>query len=283
MALSRMSKQFYDKISKYNITPKKNLGQNFLTDQNIINKIAATVKNIDNRHILEIGPGVGSLSATILAEKPHKFSCIEYDERCVNFLKEQLLPEFPNTQIFYADALSFNEESLVTDGKKITIVANLPYNIASVLLIKWLEKIHLFDELVLMFQKEVAERICASVNTKKYGILAVLAQYLCDCNIAFNISPNCFFPAPKVDSSIVVLKPKSDILTRNQIFPQLKSIVKILFNMRRKTIFNNLKKITKDPAIVLEKAGIDQNLRPENLSIENFVTLTNTLKNHERQ
>ncbi|MBP9791601.1 MAG: 16S rRNA (adenine(1518)-N(6)/adenine(1519)-N(6))-dimethyltransferase RsmA [Rickettsiales bacterium] len=278
-----MSKQFYDQITKYNIAPKKNLGQNFLTDHNIINKIVSTVKNIENRHILEIGPGVASLSRAILAYKPYKFSCIEYDERCVNFLKEQLLPQFPNMQIYYADALSFNVESLLTDNKKITIVANLPYNIASVLLINWLEQIHLFDELILMFQKEVAERICASVNTKKYGILSVLAQYLCDCNIAFNISPKCFFPAPKVESSIVVLRPKNDVSTRIQTFLQLKIFVKILFNMRRKTVFNNLKKITQDPATILEKSGIDQNLRPENLSIENFITLINTLKNYERQ
>ena len=129
--------------------------------------------------------------------------------------------------------------------------------------------------MILMFQREVAERICANVNTKQYGILAVLAQYLCDCRIAFNISPKCFYPEPKVESSIVIFKPKQNVETLVKIFPEFKNLVKTLFNMRRKTIFNNLKKITENPALILEHANIDKTLRPENLSIEDFVKLTN--------
>jgi 16S rRNA (adenine1518-N6/adenine1519-N6)-dimethyltransferase len=278
-----MTKQFYENVQKYNITPQKKLGQNFLTDQNIIKKIASTVKDIQNKHILEIGPGVASLSRELLLQNPKQFTCLEYDKRCIVFLKEQLLPQFPEMNILHADALDFNEELLVQNGQKLTIVANLPYNIASTLLIKWLEKIHLFDELILMFQKEVAERICATAGTKKYGILSVLSQYLCDCRIAFDIAPTCFFPAPKVESSIVVLRPKQNSENLTPLFLDFKSRVKTLFNMRRKTIFNNLKQIAGDPTSILQEANIDPSLRPENLSITDFVTLTNLLKNYERQ
>lgn len=273
-----MSKDFYDQINKYGIKPKKSLGQNFLTDQNIVNKIITTVPDIKQKHILEVGPGVGCLSLPVLNQKPKNFSCIEFDERCVKFWQEQIIPQFDNITLYHHDALTFDESKLLINNEKLTLLANLPYNIASVLLIKWLGKIHLFEEMTLMFQKEVAERICASPNTKAYGILSVLSQYLCDCRIAFNISQNCFYPPPKVDSSIVILKPKADSLTRSHLFSELKSLVKTLFNMRRKTIFNNLKKLTDQPLEVLQKTNIDKTLRPENLSIDDFVALTNAIK-----
>ena len=273
-----MSKHFYDQIRNYNIAPKKSLGQNFLTDQNIVNKIISTVPNIKQKHILEVGPGVACLSLPILQKKPKKFSCIEFDERCIKFWKEQIMPQFEGIELFHDNALTFDESKLITKGEKLTLIANLPYNIASVLLIKWLGKIHLFDELVLMFQKEVAERICASANTKKYGILSVLSQYLCDCRIAFNIAPTCFYPPPKIESSIVIIKPKHDALDRLALFPELKSLVKTLFNMRRKTILNNLKTLSNNTIDILQKANIDKSLRPENLSIEEFITLVRIMK-----
>lgn len=273
-----MSKHFYDQIKKYDIKPKKSLGQNFLTDQNIVKKIIATVPNINQKHILEVGPGVGCLSVPILKQRPKKFSCIEFDERCIKFWHEQIIPQFNKIQFFHNDALKFDESNLITRGETLTLIANLPYNIASVLLIKWLEKIHIFDELVLMFQKEVAERICSPPNTKTYGILSVLSQYMCDCHIEFNISPTCFFPPPKVESSIVVLKPKKDSLKKGALFLELKSLVKTLFNMRRKTVFNNLKKLSVNPENILQKANIDKSLRPENLSIDDYVMLLKTLK-----
>ena len=273
-----MPRNLYENIKNNSVIPKKSLGQNFLIDRNITNKIVSMIPNISEKHILEIGPGVASLSLPILEKSPKQFSCIEFDKRCVTFLTENIAPHFSNMSIFHANALEF-DETILSDHSKLTLIANLPYNIASVLLVKWLEKIYLFDKLVLMFQKEVAERICAPVNTKKYGILSVLSQYLCKCHIEFNISPNCFYPPPKVSSSIVVLEPKNNVTDLLESFMPLKNLVKILFNTRRKTIYNNLKKIRPTPETTLEQAKINKNLRPENLSIDDFIKLTKILGN----
>lgn len=195
-------------IKQYDLLPKKNLGQNFLLDQNITDKIvkASSMKSGDN--ILEIGPGPGGLTRSILALNPTKLTAIEQDSRCIKILEELKLI-YPQLTIVNGDALKIYEQDLVP--AKTRIIANLPYNIGTVLLLKWLDNINYWSSLTLMFQKEVVERIVAEPCTKDYGRLSVISQILCDLEWHFDLKPEAFFPPPKVTSSVITLKPKNSI------------------------------------------------------------------------
>lgn len=257
----------------YQLSPTKKLGQNFLLDSNITDKIVKHVPRIKNANVLEIGAGPGALTRSLLSSDAKMVFALEFDHKLVKLL-ELLQDKYPNKlKVIESDALYFSEETLASD-EKLTLVGNLPYNISVPLLFKWLDKSHLFNSLTLMFQKEVADRITATPNSKSYGNLSVLTQFSADVFHGFDISPTAFFPPPKVTSSVINIIPKTRDDYSIELYEVLKKVCNAAFNQRRKTIRNSLSKITYCAKEILKNADIDDGLRAENLSVEQFVRLT---------
>lgn len=256
-------------VNKFDLSPKKNLGQNFLLDQNITDKIIRCVGDIKNQNILEVGPGPGGLTRSILFAKPAKLVVVEQDSRCISAL-EELQAVYSELVIINDDALKVNEEDLVPQGSK--IIANLPYNIGTALLIKWLDNVSFWQSFTLMFQKEVAERIMAKPSTKDYGRLSVICQLLCDIEWHFNLKPEAFYPPPKVTSSVISLYPKK-VQVSKAIYNSVQLISKILFNQRRKMLRVTMKQIHADLNGMICNTDILLTQRPEELTIEQFVQL----------
>ena len=249
------------------IIAKKSLGQNFLIDKNVINKIIQITK-IRKKNILEIGPGTGNLTECILQEKPNYLTVIEKDE---NLCQKLFLRFKDKIKIINNDVLKENLE-IINPNEKFTVFGNLPYNISTEIICRWvlnLKENYWFDELVLMFQKEVADRIIAKENTSQFGRLAVLLNWRLNINKVFDIGPNSFFPKPKIDSSVLHFSPKKEF----QKFKNSKNIeivTRTFFNQRRKMIKNPLKQLFKNPKEISDKLKIDLNLRPQNLSLLQF-------------
>ena len=245
------------------IRPKKSLGQNFLSDKNIIKSIVEIGNIKDNNAVLEIGPGTGNLTEFILKKKPKSFFVIEKDYNLVKLLYEKFNNKI---NIINKDVLNFELNEVLKE--KIIIYGNLPYNISTEILIKWITDSKKFEsckKLILMFQKEVADRIIAKTNSKKYGRLSIISNWRMDIKKEFDISPNCFFPKPKVDSTLLSFEPKKKYFNIKKPY-NLEKITKVFFNQRRKMIKNPLKQIFKKPDMILEKLKLDINLRPQNLS-----------------
>jgi len=245
------------------IRPKKSLGQNFLSDKNIIKSIVEIGNIKDNNTVLEIGPGTGNLTEFILKKKPKSFFVIEKDYNLVKLLYEKFNNKI---NIINKDVLNFELNEVLKE--KIIVYGNLPYNISTEILIKWItdsKKFESCEKLILMFQKEVADRIIAKTNSKKYGRLSIISNWRMDIKKEFDISPNCFFPKPKVDSTLLSFEPKKKYFNIKKPY-NLEKITKVFFNQRRKMIKNPLKQIFKKPDIILEKLKLDINLRPQNLS-----------------
>ena len=253
------------------IKPKKSLGQIFLSDKNIIKSIV-DIGNIKNNNvIIEIGPGTGNLTEFILKKKPKKFFVIEKDSNLVKLLYERFNNKL---NIINKDVLKFKLN--IISKEKFIIYGNLPYNISTQILTKWIkdrEKFESCKKLILMFQKEVANRIIAKTNSKNYGRLSIISNWRLDVKKEFDISSNSFFPKPKVDSTLLSFIPKRKYYNISN--PEnLEKITKIFFNQRRKMIKNPLKQIFKNPDIVVEKLNLDVNLRPQNLSPLNYFEIT---------
>ena len=218
---------------------KKSLGQNFLIDENMIKKIINVI-DISNKNILEVGPGTGNLTNEILKKNPNLFLAVEKD----NNLAKELQKKFHNkVNIINNDILKINENSL--SEKQLTVFGNLPYNISTEILIKWIMNMHYekswFDYLILMFQKEVAERIISKFNNKTYGRLSIIANWRLNIKKICDIGPHCFSPKPKVESSLLLLKPKENFFNFNS--PKnLEKITRIFFMHRRKKINGNRKR-----------------------------------------
>ena len=251
---------------------KKSLGQNFLIDKNIINKIINVVP-IKDKSILEVGPGTGNLTSFILNQNPKKFIVIEKDKN----LAMNLEKIFKNKVIVInQDILDVDEKFLSND--KLNVFGNLPYNISTEILCKWIlnldkEKFW-FSNLILMFQKEVADRIIANVNTSNYGRLSVLSNWKLDIKKICEINPQSFSPKPKIDSSLILLKPKKNFFKiKNP--KNLEKITRIFFNHRRKMIKKPFNQLFNGNLEIAKKLNIDLNLRPQNLSINLYFQLTN--------
>ena len=254
------------------IKAKKSLGQNFLIDKNIINKITDIV-NIESKSILEIGPGTGNLTRSLIKKKPKKFYVIEKDKRLILQLKK----EFQNQIILInEDVLNIDENYLCKE--KLIVFGNLPYNISTEILCKWILNLNnqkfWFENLILMFQKEVADRILSEYNSTKYGRLSILANWKLNIKKIIDVKPNCFSPKPKIDSSLLYFSPKDNFFKLQNSY-NLEKVTRIFFNQRRKMIkkpFNQLFSGNKDISL---KLNIDLNLRPQNLNYETYYMLTN--------
>lgn len=248
----------------------KSLGQNFLLDYNITQKIVKLCGNIlQGNIVVEVGPGPGGLTRAIIEKSPKELHVIEMDSKCIRVM-EQLKSIFPSMTIHQQDALTFDIKQL---GEKVHILSNLPYHIGTELLIQWVKDCSYIKSMTLMFQKEVADRIIAKPNTKEYGRLSVISQYCFDIDHGFDLPPSVFTPAPKVYSTVLHFKPKENIDL--QLIDKLEKITKDAFGMRRKMIRSSLKKIFS--ADQLESLMISPTLRAEDLTLENYVELSKQL------
>ncbi len=257
------------------IRAKKSLGQNFLIDNQILRQIVDCVK-IENKTILEIGPGTGNLTKCILNKKPKEFTVIEKDNYLIEKLKDQFEEKI---NIINNDVLNVNENSLFSE--KAIVFGNLPYNISTEILSKWIINLKddfWFEYLILMFQKEVADRIIAKYNHRNYGRLSILANWKLSIKKICDIKPNSFSPKPKIDSSLLLFTPKKDFYKISN--PKnLEKITRIFFNNRRKMIKKPFNQIFNGNSKILEKLKIDLNLRPQNLNIETYYKLTEEYEN----
>ena len=257
------------------IRAKKSLGQNFLIDQKIISKIV-NILELKNRNILEIGPGTGNLTEGILKENPKKVLVIEKDGNLTNLLKEKFKNKI---DIINEDILKIDENLL--SEQTLTVFGNLPYNISTEILCKWILNIKKkiwFDSLILMFQKEVADRIISDFDTKSYGRLTILANWRLDIKKICDISPVSFQPKPKIESTVLFFKPKK------KFFPfknskNLEKITRIFFMHRRKMIKKPYYQLFNGNISIASKIGIDLKLRPQNLNLETYFKLTREYEN----
>ncbi len=255
-------------IKKYDLNAKRSLGQNFILDKNFTDKIIKSCGYLLNEEILEVGPGPGSLTRSILDANCKKLIVIEKDERCLELLKE--LKDFyqDRLEIINFDALEIDETKLFL-GQKFKIIANLPYNIGTVLLFKWLKIADQISSMHLMLQKEVVERIVAKAGSKHYGRLAVMVNFLCETKMVFEVNRMVFNPPPKVTSAIVEIIPRSKPLFDVD-FKKLERVVAAAFNQRRKMIKSSLKSVNNNAEEILRSLNIKPELRAENLTIEEF-------------
>ena len=250
-----------------NVHPKKYLGQHFLIDENISKKIIDSVNFSKYDKVIEVGPGKGALTKYLLHLKD-VLTLIEIDKESILFLENEFQKE--NLEIIEKDFLKFDIISTYPSFSEVLIIGNFPYNISSQILFKALDNYKSISCLVGMFQKEVAERIISKHNTKKYGILSVKTQLLYDVKILFNVSPNVFFPKPKVDSAVISMTRKKNI-NLNCDIDLLDKVIKLSFQQRRKKLKNSLKKLDIQENILEDSIF---GLRPEQLSVEEFVKLT---------
>ena len=255
----------------FSFHPKKKFGQNFLKNKDLLKKISE-LRNFDNKLVLEIGPGKGALTEYLLKKKPKKLIAIEKDKELEPFLLKILKKYSVNFEIIFQDALKYEYSKI--KGEKIFLVANLPYHIATTLVIKWLKYIENFESIIVMVQREVAERLSAKVSTKFYGRTSILVQLHSEVKKVFDVSPENFHPKPKVNSSVIELKPKCNL---NFNYEKVDELLKICFAQRRKKLKNNLNKISHSNLEKIIKSGIDLNLRPQDISIENYVMMSKLL------
>jgi 16S rRNA (adenine1518-N6/adenine1519-N6)-dimethyltransferase len=260
-------------IRRHDLRAKKSLGQNFLLDLNLTARIARAAGPLDGITVIEVGPGPGGLTRALLAEGARRMIAIERDERAIDAL-EEIAAHYPGRlTVIAGDALEFDPRSHL-DGGPARIVANLPYNIATPLLIDWLTAAPWppwYDRMVLMFQREVAERIVAQPGGKTYGRLSVLAGWRTQAKILFDIAPSAFVPPPKVTSSVVQFIPRPEPLECNA--DALQRVTEAAFGQRRKMLRQSLKSLGVDASTLLADAEIDPTARAEHIPVDGFVRL----------
>jgi len=252
------------------IKAKKSLGQNFLTDRNILEKIV-NISKIKDKTVLEIGPGTGNLTSFILKNNPKKLVVIEKDRDLANNLENTFNNQLT---IINDDVLNINENFLFDE--KVTVFGNLPYNISTEILSKWITNLKdnfWFECLILMFQKEVADRIIAKFNTQAYGRLSILSNWKLDIKKICDISPDSFYPKPKIISSLLFFSPKEKFFPiKNPL--NLEKITRIFFSHRRKMLKKPFNQIFNGNTDLLNRFNLDLNLRPQNLDFDTYYKLT---------
>ncbi len=260
-------------IARFQIATKKSLGQHFLLDSGVTDYIVRFAGPLAGVNVIEVGPGPGGLTRSLLKAGAAQVYAIEKDERCLEALQQVQSVSDGRLQIVMDDALEARILDIVPSPRK--IVANLPYNVGTLMLLGWLESVHSapesFQSMTLMFQKEVAERIIAAPGTKDFGRLSVLSQWLCECRYDMELPPEAFTPPPKVSSAVVTLIPRAKPLVDVK-KETLELVVAKAFNQRRKMLRVALKGLAVAPETLLEKAGVDGTMRAEQLDV---ITLCN--------
>ena len=257
-------------IARHGIAARKSLGQNFILDLNVTRRIARAAGPIDHAAAIEIGPGPGGLTRALLAEGARLVVAIERDPRCLAALGELAVHHPGRLVLVEGDALAIDPATLADAPRK--IVANLPYNIATALLLRWLDRIGQYESLTLMFQREVAERLVAPPRSPAYGRLSVLVQWLAEPRILFDLPPRAFVPPPKVTSSVVALTPRA-IPLAPAAKPVLERVTAAAFGQRRKMLRSSLKTLGVPVEPLLAEAGIAPTARAEELSVAEFCAL----------
>jgi 16S rRNA (adenine1518-N6/adenine1519-N6)-dimethyltransferase len=265
-------------IRRHGLTARKALGQNFLLDLNLTARIARAAGPLDGVTVVEVGPGPGGLTRALLSEGAKRVVAIERDLRAIAALEEIAAHYRTRLAIVEGDALALDLAALTEDARPARIVANLPYNIATALLLGWLSAEPWppwYDALVLMFQREVAERIVAAVGTKSYGRLSIFAQWRTEPRILFDVAPQAFVPPPKVTSSLVKLVPRPAPAACER--EALERVTAAAFGQRRKMLRQSLKTLGCDPLLLLAETGLDPTARAEDVPVGAFVKLANAL------
>lgn len=268
-----------DVIRDHNLRAEKALGQNFLLDLNVTDKIARSAESMGGSlkdvTVIEIGPGPGGLTRSLLGTDAKKVIAIEFDDRAVAALQDVVIAAKDRLHVMKADALHADLLSMAKAPR--AIIANLPYNISTVLLLKWLRELRQnpahYNFMALMFQKEVADRLIAKPHTKEYGRLSVMVQWLCNIGRAFDLPPEAFSPPPKIMSSVMVFRPK-ELPEGDPAFETVEKILATGFQQRRKMIRTSLKNYLPE----IELLGIDPTLRTENLGVEDYVRLAKAVE-----
>lgn len=264
-------------IAEHGLAAKKTLGQHFLLDLNLTRKIARQAPDLESGTVIEIGPGPGGLTRALLLEGAKNLVAIERDERCIEALQPLLDAAERRLKILSADAMQIKVSQFVPP---VTIVANLPYNISTSLLINWLHDIAhdpgFIASMALMFQKEVADRIAAKPKTKDYGRLTIIAQHLCDVKAVMQIPARAFTPPPKIDSTVVLFTPKAKPDVPCDI-EKLEKVTAAAFGQRRKMLRQSLKSLFKNPEETLRAVEINPTARAEEVKVNDFCKLANLL------
>jgi 16S rRNA (adenine1518-N6/adenine1519-N6)-dimethyltransferase len=266
-------------VRRHGLLPKKSLGQNFLFDLNLTSRVARATGPLDGVAVVEVGPGPGGLTRALLAAGAREVIAIERDQRCLPALAE-IAAHYPGRlQVVEADAVAFDPRPLLPDGPA-RVVANLPYNVGTVLLAGWLaapEWPPWWQSLTLMFQREVAERIVADERDRKnYGRLGVLAGWRSETRILFDVPPSAFVPPPKVTSSVVLITPRTEPLPCR--VEALEAVTRAAFGQRRKMLRQSLKSLVPDPAALLAAADIPETARAEEVPVAGYVRLANAYR-----
>jgi len=265
-------------VKKYNFKFTKSLGQNFLVDDSVLSDIVNGAEVNEEDFIIEIGPGVGTLTAQLLM-KAKRVTAIELDNDLIPILQEELGAN-ENFDLIHKDALKVDFNELIGDEKSVKLVANLPYYVTTPIILKLLKDGYNFKSLTIMIQKEVAERINAEPDCKEYGALSVLVQYYCNTSIIRKVPPTCFIPRPKVESIVIKLDKLEEPRVKPKDMKFMFELVRAGFNMRRKTLWNAAKTLKVDK-VKLEEAfqnsGIDPKRRAETLTLQEFATLSDCI------
>lgn len=272
-------------LAEYGLVPRKRWGQHFLVDRNIINKVVRTAQVGEKDYVLEVGPGLGEMTL-LLSRQARRVVAVEIDPKLVAILREKTASS-SNIEIIEEDILKLDfKQFLQPDGLPIKVVANLPYQISTPLLFRFIESREIFSTLTLMLQREVAERLVASPGGKAYGPLSVSVQVVSDLSIRFFIKPAAFYPPPKVESAVVQLVWRERPLVDLSEEVWLHRVVRACFGYRRKTLINALKhsdlSLPPTPEEKLESIGIDPRRRPESLTIQEFIRLAQALRNDRK-
>ena len=256
------------------IKAKKSLGQNFLFDKNILN-IIINCADIKDKNILEIGPGTGNLTIEIIKKKPKKFFLIEKDRDLLFLLKEKY-----SEKITYINDDVLNIDENVLSKEKLTVFGNLPYNISTEILTKWILNLNSkiwFDKLILMFQKEVADRIISKFNTSAYGRLSIICNWKLNIEKIIDVKPNSFWPKPKVDSSLLVFTPKKTFF-KLKTPKTIELVTRVFFNQKRKKIKKPFNQLFDDANQIAKKLNINLDLRPQNLNHQDYYSIAKELE-----
>ena len=255
---------------------RKRFGQNFLHDENVIRKIVDAISAVEGDHLLEIGPGLGALTKE-LAKTGATIHCVELDADLAKSLRTEF-QEYDSIKIIEGDALKFDLSSIATEKRSLRVIGNLPYNISTPIIFHLLKNSELIRDMTFMLQLEVIQRMISKVGKRNYGRLSLMVQYYCEVEHLFNVASSAFSPKPKVVSALSRLKPHNSTSIRAKDSDCLQTVIRTAFNQRRKTLRNSLRTII--PEALLDRIAINKNLRPQDITLNEYVEISNAICNH---